>query len=68
MFVGEFDFAFCGGDCKGVYDVDFLKSLYPSAADVSVYLQPDTGHVTTMSLNATAGYQVMVDYLAGFGL
>jgi len=69
MFVGEFDFPFCAGDCNGVLEgTDSLKSLYPGAADVSVYLQPNTGHVLSMSLNATAGYREIFDYLGRFDL
>jgi hypothetical protein len=35
----------------------------PKAEDVVPYLQPDTGHATDFSLNASAGYEVMLDFL-----
>ena len=64
MFAGEFDFAFCDGVCPGTFNTSQLSALYPNAADFEVYLQPDTGHVVQMSLNATAGYQVIFEFLA----
>lgn len=66
--LGEFDYGICAGDCKGTYDPNVLAALYPAAADRSVYLQPGTGHGLTLSTNATAGYAVMMDYLAAHGL
>lgn len=68
MFCGENDFAFCEGNCVGTYNVSSIAELYPNAADVSVYLQPNTGHVLELSINATGSYQVMWDYLSEYGL
>ncbi|KAF4989029.1 hypothetical protein FGRMN_9401 [Fusarium graminum] len=67
-FIGKNDYAFCLGDCKGTYDVEVLKGINPTAFDVSVYLQPGTGHGITLHRNATAGYEVMFSYLASHGL
>lgn len=68
MFVGENDFAFCAGQCSGIFDLKQLHSLYPNVKDLDVYLQPNTGHVVQLSLNATAGYQVIFDFLSKNGL
>jgi hypothetical protein len=65
--VGEFDFPFCAGDCNGAFELDDVKAVFPDALDVSVYLQPGTGHVVTMSTNATSGYAEMFSYLHSFG-
>lgn len=67
FFVGEYD-VICGGDCRGAYELEYLKKLYPAAADVSVYLQPASGHGLTLSTNATAGYNVIFSYLDAYGL
>lgn len=66
--MGEDDFPVCDGDCNNVYDVEDISRLYPAAKDVSVYLQPGTGHGLTLSTNATAGYEVMFSYLDSYGL
>lgn len=68
MYVGENDFAFCAGNCNGIFDMNQLKTLYPNAKDLSVYLQPNTGHVVELSLNATAGYQEIFGFLGKNGL
>ncbi|KAH8893669.1 alpha/beta-hydrolase [Thozetella sp. PMI_491] len=68
MFVGEFDYGFCNGVCRGTFDTAQLAALYPDATDFDVYLQPNTGHVVSLSLNATAGYQVIFDFLYKNGL
>ncbi|KAK6439290.1 hypothetical protein LTR95_004508 [Oleoguttula sp. CCFEE 5521] len=67
FFIGEFDYVLCGGDCKG-YTLAAQQALFPAASDVSVYLQPKTGHGLSLSTNATAGYQVMFEYLGSHGL
>lgn len=64
----EFDFYICGGDCKGIYDLETLKETYPNANDIEVAIQPNTGHAFTLHNNATAGYQVTFDFLARNGL
>lgn len=67
--IGENDYAFCRGDCKGTYDVDWLKwSLYPEAKGVEVYLQPGTGHGLTFGKNASGGYKSSFGFLGRFGL
>lgn len=54
--------------CNGVWSAENISALYPVASNISVYLQPDTGHGLTLSTNATAGYQAMFSYLSSNGL
>ncbi|KAL7808391.1 alpha/beta-hydrolase [Trichoderma gracile] len=68
FFVGENDFAFCAGQCAGTFNMTQLRGIYPNVKDLDVYLQPNTGHVVQLSLNATAGYQVIFDFLGRNGL
>ncbi|OQV05146.1 hypothetical protein CLAIMM_09932 [Cladophialophora immunda] len=68
FFLAEFDFYICDGDCKGAYDPQDLKDTYPNAAVVEDYIQPNTGHAFPLHNNATAGYQVMFDFLERNGL
>lgn len=37
--------------------------MYPKASHIESYLQPNTGHVLTLATNASAGYEVMLQYL-----
>ncbi|KAL6890094.1 alpha/beta-hydrolase [Trichoderma evansii] len=68
MYLGENDFAFCAGQCAGTFNLTQLQNLYPNVKDLDVYLQPNTGHVVQLSLNATQGYNVIFDFLAKSGL
>ena len=67
-FLAEQDFYICAGDCKGLADMEVLRKTYPNAKDIDVYVQPNTGHAFTLHNNATAGYQVMFNFLAKHGL
>lgn len=66
--LAEFDTYICGGDCKGLADMQNLKQTYPNATVIDVAIQPNTGHAFTLHNNATAGYQVTFDFLARNGL
>jgi pimeloyl-ACP methyl ester carboxylesterase len=66
--LAEFDFYICDGDCKGAYNLQDLKKIYPNAATVEDYIQPNTGHAFPLHNNATAGYQVTFDFLDRNGL
>jgi pimeloyl-ACP methyl ester carboxylesterase len=67
--LAEFDFYICGGDCKGGYNVEYLKnSTYPNVAEFEIVIQPNTGHGFTLHNNASAGYQVSLGFLARNGL
>lgn len=67
-FLAENDFYICRGDCKGLANVTTLSQTYPNAAAVEVAIQPNTGHAFPLHNNATAGFQVMFDFLARHGL
>lgn len=68
FFTGEYDNYLCDGDCNGVYDESLTNTLYPNAKNVSQYLQPGGGHATGLSIGASAGYEVMLQYLDSQGL
>ncbi|KAJ9607901.1 hypothetical protein H2200_007980 [Cladophialophora chaetospira] len=66
-FLGEYDFL-CTGDCNGQFNETIQRGLYPKASALEFHIQPETAHGTTLHKNATAGYQVMFDFLARNGL
>ncbi|KAK9769341.1 putative AB hydrolase-1 domain-containing protein [Seiridium cardinale] len=68
LLVGEFDYVSCNGDCKGTYTEEgIMNSTFPEASNVTVYLQPNTGHALTVAKNASAGFDVMFSYLEAHG-
>ncbi|KAI1761297.1 hypothetical protein GGR53DRAFT_469445 [Hypoxylon sp. FL1150] len=68
LIAGEFDFVNCNGDCKGTYTVEGIKnSTFPGSSNVTVHLQPNTGHALTVAKNASAGFEVMFSYLEAQG-
>jgi pimeloyl-ACP methyl ester carboxylesterase len=67
-FLAEQDFYICGGDCKGIAKMEVLRKTFPNAKDIDVYVHPNTGHAFTLHNNATAGYQVIFDFLAKHAL
>ncbi|KAL7925177.1 Alpha/Beta hydrolase protein [Trichoderma austrokoningii] len=70
FFVGEFDNFVCNGNCSGIYNEAYARQLYPGVAadDLTYYLQPNTGHASMLSTNASAGYEVMLEFLDSRGL
>jgi pimeloyl-ACP methyl ester carboxylesterase len=71
VFTGEHDIPFCGGNCFGKLPNSTASSIpagvsmaYPAASTFEAYIQPNTGHGLTFHYNATAGYQVIQDWLA----
>ncbi|CAJ2506025.1 Uu.00g001550.m01.CDS01 [Anthostomella pinea] len=68
FFLGEFDYLVCGGDCKGNFDPDYPKSVYPNATAIETYVQPGAGHGNVLHLNANAGYAVSLKFLEENGL
>jgi pimeloyl-ACP methyl ester carboxylesterase len=66
--LAENDFIICGGDCKGVANITILRGTYPKASDIEVYIQPNTGHGFPLHNNASAGFQVSLDFLSRHGL
>lgn len=67
-FLAEKDFFICGGDCNGIANMTALEAAYPNATAIEVAIQPNTGHAFPLHNNATAGYNVMFDFLARNGL
>ncbi|KAJ9620653.1 hypothetical protein H2203_007862 [Taxawa tesnikishii (nom. ined.)] len=59
----ENDFYVCRGDCKGLANVTTLAQTYPNATSIEVAIQPNTGHALPLHNNATAGFQVIFDFL-----
>ena len=75
VITGEYDVPFCGGNCYGtVPNITApnipvgVKATYPKASVFEAYIQPNTGHGLTSAYNATAGYQIIQDFLAKNGL
>lgn len=75
VMTGEYDVPFCGGNCFGQVPNTTapnipagLKTAFPSASAFGAYIQPGSGHGLTFHYNATAGYQVIQDFLANNGL
>ncbi|RYN31444.1 hypothetical protein AA0113_g3394 [Alternaria arborescens] len=75
VITGENDVPFCGGNCYGKVMGTNTSNIpegvamaYPSASAFEAYIQPNTGHGLNFHYNATAGYQVMQDFLASNGL
>lgn len=68
--MGEFDNFVCNGNCSGIYNEAFARQLYPGVPvdDLAYYLQPNTGHASMLSMNASAGYEVMLGFLDSRGL
>lgn len=64
----EFDFYVCRGDCNGVANMTVLEQTYPNASAIEVVIQPNTGHALPLHNNATAGFQLIYDFLGGHGL
>ncbi|KAI1077226.1 hypothetical protein F5B20DRAFT_552789 [Whalleya microplaca] len=68
LIVGEFDYVNCNGDCRGTYSEENITiSTFPGASNVTVYLQPNTGHALNVAKNASAVFQLMFSYLNDHG-
>ena len=75
VITGEHDVPFCGGNCYGqimgqnLSDIPSgTKMVFPNALKFAAHIQPNTGHGLNLHYNATAGYQVIQNYLASSGL
>jgi pimeloyl-ACP methyl ester carboxylesterase len=75
VITGEHDVPFCGGNCygqpMGTNNSNIPQGVaqtFPSASMFESYIQPNTGHGLNFHYNATAGYQVIQDFLASNGL
>jgi pimeloyl-ACP methyl ester carboxylesterase len=72
---GEHDVPFCGGNCYGKLPNSTAADIpagvamaYPAASAFKSHVQPNTGHGLNFHYNATAGYQIIQDWLASNGL
>jgi hypothetical protein len=67
FFIGEFDNFVCRGDCRGIYNQAEADRIFPHS-NATYYLQPNTGHAPGLSKNASAGYEVMLEFLDSHSL
>ncbi|CAI6339840.1 unnamed protein product [Periconia digitata] len=69
LIAGEADFVTCNGYCPGTYDEEEMKDQwFQNAANLTVYIAPDTAHVLNVATSASATYKKMLDYLEEHGL
>ncbi|KAI8938736.1 hypothetical protein NX059_004603 [Plenodomus lindquistii] len=75
VITGEHDVPFCGGNCYGKLPDSTLPNIpagvmqaFPAASKFESYIQPGTGHGMNFEFNATAGYEVIQNFLASNGL
>ncbi|KAK0107250.1 hypothetical protein ONS95_003951 [Cadophora gregata] len=68
LLAGEFDSAFCDGNCTGVLAPPVLSEYFPNVTDFQAVVHPAVGHGINLSYNATGAYAVMLDYLKKHGL
>ncbi|KAL1593615.1 hypothetical protein SLS59_009129 [Nothophoma quercina] len=75
VITGQHDVPFCGGNCYGMAQnitaaniPAGVKTAFPAASAFEAYIQPNTGHGLNFHYNATAGYQVIQDFLGRNGL
>lgn len=70
---GEHDLPYCGGDCVNTGNPALpnigaaVKMNFPNASSFESYIQPKTGHGLNLHYNATAGYDVIQNWLASVG-
>jgi pimeloyl-ACP methyl ester carboxylesterase len=75
VITGQHDVPFCGGNCYGMVEGINATTIpgsvtvaFPAASAFEAYIQPNTGHGLNFHYNATAGYQVIQDFLGRNGL
>jgi pimeloyl-ACP methyl ester carboxylesterase len=73
VFTGEQDQPVCGGDCfaTGTSAPNIpaeASHMFPDSETFDVYIHPNTAHGITTHYNATAGYEVIQDWLKAHGL
>lgn len=61
IITGDSDLAFCGGNCEGILEP--AAEAFPASADFATYIQPDAGHGLNLHRNASAFYDVILDFL-----
>ena len=75
VIIGQYDVPFCGGNCysqaQNINPTNIpagVKTAFPATSNFEAYIQPNTGHGMNFHHNATAGYQVIQDFLSRNGL
>ena len=73
VFTGSNDLPYCGGLCplsNGSSIPAAVQNNFPlvAASNFTAYIQPNTGHGLNLHYNATAGYQVIQQFLQSKGL
>lgn len=65
---GEFDLAFCGGECHSTYAEQKLNAVFPKSTLIDAFLHPGAGHGINFAKNATGFYAGISGFLerAGF--
>ncbi|KAF2831172.1 alpha/beta-hydrolase [Ophiobolus disseminans] len=65
---GEFDYAFCGGECYSSFAQQPLKDIYPKSRLIDSFVHPGAGHGVNFGKNATGFYGGITAFLgkAGF--
>lgn len=51
----------CGGNCTSILEAAGVD--FPNSSKFATYLQPNSGHALSMHLNATAYFDVILDFL-----
>jgi pimeloyl-ACP methyl ester carboxylesterase len=65
---GEYDLAFCGGECHSTYAEQQLNAVFPKSTLIDTFLHPGAGHGVNFAENATGFYAGISRFLerAGF--
>lgn len=51
----------CGGNCTSILEAAAVD--FPNSSKFATYLQPNSGHALNMHLNASAYFDVILDFL-----
>lgn len=61
IITGDSDLAFCGGNCEGILEPAAVA--FPASNNFATYIQPNAGHGLNLHRNASAFYDVILDFL-----
>lgn len=59
---GDSDTTMCGGNCTSILEPAAIE--FPASTRFATYLQPDSGHALNMHLNASAYFDVIMEFLS----
>jgi hypothetical protein len=65
---GEFDLAFCVGECHSTFAEQPLGAIFPKSKLVESFVHPGAGHGVNFGKNATGFYAGISDFLGRAGL